>query len=219
MIKLFRRNKITIKSISIPDFGWNLEKNNSGIIQWINAEQTMALSVNFFDLQPDIPTSKNIEVLRDFYRTQIAAANGGLVEVELIQLNGIDVVRTIFKIPQEPSGMTYLASLTIPFKNYSYVVKIQAPEVGATGMRDSSIAMKLMSKGEISIGEEGYEGWAADPYDSEFKVGALMNKSEAVEYDEQFPNHPLSQVRQLLPKLEQEIHFSEAVLKTDKFKK
>ena len=62
-------------------------------------------------------------------------------------------IKTIFKFPQDPTGMTYLGSYTIPFKKYSYVIKIQAPELGVTGMRDSIIAAKFLATNEYSMTE------------------------------------------------------------------
>jgi len=47
------------------------------------------------------------------------------------------------------------------------------------------------------IGANG-EGWVADPYDPTYMQGALMNLSEKEEYDEAFPNHPLSQARKIV---------------------
>ncbi len=219
MIKLFNRNKVNINSISIPNFGWNEDKNNRNIKQWINPEQTMALSVTFFDLKPDLPTISDIEKLRTFYRNQIIAYNGGLVEVNKLNLKGYHSIRTIFKFPQEPTGMTYLASLTIPLEKYSYVVKIQAPEIGTTGMRDNIIAMKLLNEGKISIGDNGYEDWFNDPYDSEINEGIQMNKSEEKQFDSEFPNHPLSQARELLNKIELGIEFGNELEKVNKFEK
>jgi hypothetical protein len=106
MFSLFKRKKININSVSIPDLGWTKTKNERSIIQWINPEQTIAASINFFELPPDIPTIKNVDALRNFYRHSISNINGGLIEVELSQKGKISFVKTIFKLPQEHSGMT-----------------------------------------------------------------------------------------------------------------
>ncbi len=50
--------------------------------------------------------------------------------------------------------MAYIASITIPFENCSYVVKIQADEIGITGMRDALILDRLHKAGEVEIEEE-----------------------------------------------------------------
>jgi len=202
MFSLFKRKRISISSVSIPDFGWTKTKEDKSIIQWINPEQTIAISINFFELPPDVPTMRNVEVLRSFYRQAIADVNGGLIEVELSKKYKLSFIKTIFKLPQEHSGITYIASLTVPFKNYSFVFKVQAAEIGLTGMRDALIADKLIREKVISLDENGYSNWFADPYDKHFKGGLLMNKSEQIIYDNDFPDHPLTQARLLLNQIE-----------------
>jgi len=219
MFNLFNRNKATINSISIPDFGWIQDKNEEGIKLWMNPEQTRAISINFFNLKPDLPTIKDVTVLRDFYRNQISAHNGGIVQVDLVDLKGYTAVKTIFKIPQEPTGMTYLASLTIPFATCSYVVKIQAPEVGTTGMRDTFIVGKLMQEGVITTNDDGLQGWFGDPYDPTFTKGTLMNKSDEEIYDADFPNHPLSETRKWMKQIEAEIVFKKELEKIKRFER
>ncbi|MFT5819074.1 MAG: hypothetical protein ACI8ZM_000296 [Crocinitomix sp.] len=218
-MKLFNRSKPDINSISFPTFGWRLETKTKAVKYWINEEETMALTVNYFDLEPDLPSIKDIDTLREFYRTQIAEANGGLIQVDLVKIAGYTFIQTLFKIPQEPSGMLYLVSLTIPFENCSYVIKIQAPEFEPTGMRDSIIADKLMQKGEISAGENGYENWMTDPYDPEFKGGTLMNKSEAANYDKDFLDHPLSQARKMIGEIITQLAFKSVLDKAPRFEK
>lgn len=219
MFSLFKKQKTTINSISIPNFGWEQVKDEAGIQQWINSAQTIALSINFFDSKPDLPTATDIHILRKFYRNQIVAHHGGLILADLMDLKDYSVIKTIFKIPQNPTGITYLASLTIPFKSCSYVVKIQAAEVGTTGMRDTVVADQLLKEGKISFDEDGFKGWFLDPYDPSFEEGTRMNISEEVEYDAMFPEHPLSQARSLLTAIETQIIFGDILGKAAKFKK
>jgi hypothetical protein len=219
MFNFFKGKKATINSISIPDFGWEEVKNDSEMKQWLNPAQSIALSINFFDLKPDLPTAKNIGVLRSFYRDQIVVHNGGLIQADLINLKTYPVIKTMFKIPQDPTGMTYLGSLTIPFKKCSYVVKIQAVEVGTTGMRDTLVTNQLLTEGKINLGEDSFENWFVDPYDSSFKEGTRMNLSEDTAYDSMFPEHPLSQARSLLTQIESQIVFAEELVKQKKFGK
>jgi hypothetical protein len=216
MFSLFNRKKVTIQSVSIPDSGWMKSKDNGSIIQWINPEQTIAVSVNFFDLPPDIPTVKNLEVLKDFYRTSISNIHGGLIQADLLKIQEIPSAKIIVKLPQESSGMTYLASLTIPFENCSFVLKVQCAEVGPTGMRDAVIADKLLASGEVKFGDNGLDNWFFDPYDKSYKSGTLMNLSEQEIYDSQFPDHPLTQARKWISNLEKHVTFSPEVKKLKK---
>jgi len=112
-----------------------------------------------------------------------------------------------------------LGSLTIPFKKCSYVVKIQAVEVGTTGLRDSLVSNQLLTEGKITLGGAGFENWFVDPYDPSFKKGTLMNASEELAYDAMFPEHPLSQARNLLTQIESQIVFADELSKYKKFKK
>lgn len=217
MFNFFRRKQATLNSLSIPNFDWELVKHDNHIKQWINPTQTIGLSINFFDQKPDLPTAKGVSVLRRFYRDQIVTQNGGLIEVDFVELKKHQAIRTIFKVPQDPTGMTYLAGLTIPFKKCSYVIKIQAVEVGTTGMRETLITDQLFKEGKITLGENGFEGWFSDPYDPSFDQGIQMNFSEDSTYDSMFPDHPLSQARMLLAQIESEIVFAEDLLKLRTF--
>jgi len=219
MIKLFsRKNKVNIDSVQIPDFGWQLIKSDATIKQWVNAEQTTALSINYFNAKPDIPTLTNLHALRFFYRDQLSKQNGGIILVDTLTLGDFTAVQTIFKVKIEEKKLIYLGSLTIPFQNCSYVIKIQAAEVGTTGVRESVIGMKLLNEGKISVDENGYVGWNQDPYEPNFTTGELMNISEKGLYDLEFPNHPLTETRSMLRKLINEVSFDDEVGNLKKYK-
>jgi len=210
MLSFFKK-KISVDSISIPELGWPREKEGNAVL-WLNPEGSIAVSINFFDQAPDIPTIKDINNLQAFYRDLIISVNGGVIEVELLKRQQFDLVRTIFKIPQPGRGMLYVGSLTIPFHTCSFVLKIQAIEAGPTGMREALIVDRLFKDGTF---EENT--WAADPYDNEITLGTLMNKSEDQRYDVDFPDHPLTQVRNLLSQLEQEFTWETQLEKLPRF--
>lgn len=212
MFSLFSKKNVTIESVSIPDFGWPKVKENKSIIQWVNPDETIAISINYFDIVPNIPTLKDVNVLKGFYRNLVTGADGGVVEVVLYKRQQFNIIRTIFKIPQMPSGMTYVGSLTIPFSTCSFVLKIQAVESGATGMREAIVVNKLLSAGNYDEAS-----WSSDPYDKEVKTGRLMNKAEDQSYDDDFPNHPLSQVRNLLSQIEEDVQWQSEVEKLRPF--
>lgn len=210
MLSFFKK-KISVDSISVPELGWSKEKEGNAIL-WVNPEGSIAVSINFFDQAPDIPTIKDVNKLREFYRDLIISVNGGIIEVELLKRQQFDIVRTIFKIPQPISGMLYVGSLTIPFRTCSFVLKIQAVEVGPTGMREALIADRFLKDGTFDEST-----WAADPYDNEITEGTLMNKAEDQKYDVDFPGHPLAQVRNLLSQLEREFTWESQLEKLPRF--
>lgn len=212
-------NKIGIHLVHIPHFGLQQEEDNTFHQQWISEDESLILSVNYFDIAPDLATLNDIKTVRDNYRDLLVEAEGGLVQVDYIDLKGYPAVKSIFKLPQQSKGVVYVGSITIPFAEHSYVIKVQAAEVGVTGMRDSAISMKLVNNGEIEIGENGFIGWFADPYEPGVSAGLLMNKSEDEKYDTQFPNHPLSLVRNMLRQTEAEIVLGDELKTIEQFNK
>ncbi len=72
-------------------------------------------------------------------------------------------------------------------------------EITTTGMRDS-IGLDLARRAELIDfrNENIFDGWNEDPYDPDYRKGALMNLSERAGLDGLFPYHPLSQCRELL---------------------
>ena len=78
----------------------------------------------------------------------------------------------------------------IHFINSSFV------ERGMTGARDNTVYMMYLQK--YPDLENPFDGWASDPYDPEYTEGFLMNISEEPQFDELFPDHPLSKARKLV---------------------
>lgn len=167
------------------------------------------LSAFSFDIPPDIPCAlSKLTTLRSFYREQISEAGGGIVSITIVEVDGVEAIEAIFKVPQEPTGMTYLASLTIPFRDQSYVVKVECPEIGMTGLRETIVVASL---GDAVDFEDWEKEWAQDPYDPTHRGPALRNKAEEEEWDAQFPEHPLSRARTYLKELRETTKLSEAL--------
>lgn len=220
MFSLFKRNKSKgkIRFVALPEIGWELDKSDKSVKQWMNPDQVMALSLHFFPSPPDIPTVHDIEMARKFYRHQITEAGGGLIQVDLIQVQGYSAVKTVFKLPQENGALTYLSSITIPFSDCSYVIKIQAPDLEATGKREAVVTNELLEKGVVTKDGSGILGWAQDPYLASHNKGTLMNQSEKELYDLDFPDHPLSLARTFLTKIEEGLTFDPQLGSLGRFK-
>lgn len=219
MLKLFNWKKPNIKAISLPDLGWVEGDATKTVKKWGDADATMAISLNFFEGEPDISSLKNVDGLRQYYRDTIFSAKGAIIEVELIELHGVQCIRTVLKFPQAPSGSTYLTSLIIPFAMCSYVVKIQAPELDLSGMRDEFIIKKLLREEVISKTPTGYTNWAFDPYKPDFIGPNLMHRSEEAKWDVRFPSHPLTKSRKLMAEIEKGIQFDQKLLDLKPFSK
>jgi len=130
-----------------------------------------------------------------------------MIEVDTPQVDGCLTVRTIFKSGQQPHGMTYIGSITLPFRDVSYVLKVQCRETGITGMREAVVLDRMMASGQVTVGRGSEDqlqihGWSQDPYDPAINAPLMRNLAENEHYDAQFPHHPLSRLRSVLRQLQ-----------------
>jgi hypothetical protein len=198
---------LTPKDIHLPLDGWTEIETAGATRQWRNLAGDQ-FSLDFFALRPDLPSAvDDIEPIRRLYRRLLGGA-GGVVEVEHIELPPTQAVRAIFKIPQDPTGMTYLAAVTIPFRDCSFVLKWQCPEHNPTGLRDSTVFAIISPSFDD---DRNPVGWAQDPYDPSHRARGLRNRSDDPEWDTRFPTHPLSRVRSYLTPMLSGLRFSNHV--------
>ena len=124
----------------------------------------------------------------------------GLIEVGA----GDDFAFTIVKTLKDPGGVQY----TLTFHKFADGNTVCAQgyfdEMGVTGMRDNMVYAMLSDEGVVGTEEDPADGWKLDPYDPDYKQGALMNLSEQDIYDEMFPDSPLSMCRELVGFLKQQ---------------
>lgn len=178
------------------------------------------LSINYFNLTPDITAKNDTDVeLQNNYRKVAYESRAAIIEVKKVKLGVFDSIKTIFKFPMQPQGMAYIGSYTIPFKNFSYVIKVQCIEQGTTGIRDNTIFELMIKNGKVKLNPEKHtvEGWMKDPYDESVHLPLMMNLSESEEFDSQFPEHPLSRMRVFLKHIEETIKIDDSLLNEPKF--
>jgi hypothetical protein len=187
----------TLEQVEFDTVGLKFHSETNRVLKvWTNPEADV-VTLNLFLTAPDIRVSlANLEGLRDMYREQITAAKGGLIEVGALEVAKIPSIKTIFKLPQKMAGVAYVAAITIPFKDFSFVLKITCQERGLGGNRETRILeqrrLALLEKGET---RDVMIGWNSDPYDPNFKSELLMTFAENQIFDADFPDHPISRAR------------------------
>ena len=127
------------------------------------------------------------------------AENQGLIEV------GSGITRTqrryiysVVKTLKKIRGVQYTLAMNIEMEGTVLQVHGFFSEGKVAGARDAMVYAWLANQGEVRLCERGIDGWAADPYDPFFTFGVLMNRSEQPQYDNLFPNHPLSELRRFV---------------------
>jgi hypothetical protein len=216
----------SLNSIEFDTSGFDFAGEHNGALIWY-APEGDGIGLFHFSMPPDIEVDLGaIDRVRGYYRTAAMSHGAAIVEVDVLQLAGCQIVRQIVKVPQKPTGMTYMGSMTLPFRDFSYVLKIQCLETGTTGVRDSSVLAEKMSAGEVSFDEETMklQGWMHDPYDRTISYPlssdggtCSYNSSDSAQYDEYFPAHPLSRLRRLLTHIQTTLTVDRDVCNAPKF--
>jgi len=185
--------------VSFDVVGFDAHGDHDGVRVW-HSTSGDPVGLYYFPIPPDILADlEDLTGVRGFYRKTAADAGLAVIEVETPIIQGRQCVRAIFKAPQQPTGMTYIGSLTLPFRDFSYVLKVGCLERGITGAREAMILDQCMKDGTVSNSPDGrIDGWMADPYDASVRGPFMRNRAEAQEYDARFPEHPLSRTRRVL---------------------
>ena len=148
------------------------------------------IGLYFFPLEPDLPS--NTSTLQEFsgaYGSFTEVSGVSVVDLQVLEIRqGRRVVRTIVKVPQETSGMTYIGSITIPYKDFSFVLKMQCAEHGMTGIREAILLDRGLAEDTVQFSDAGKIEGDWDPDNEKF--------------DGDFPDHPLSRLRRWLPQMQ-----------------
>ncbi len=194
----------SLASVTFDTSGFHSQGERDGARVW-HTPAGDSLGIFYFSLKPDIDADvRSLEKIRQAIRPRVTAAGAALIELETTTTDDCLALRQIIKVPQQPHGMTYVGSLLLPFRDFSFVIKVQCQEQGMTGIRDAIILDEALGDGRVTFDpdREELKGWGHDPYDPALRRGFHWNLSEAPEYDVRFPNHPLSRLRPVLAHLE-----------------
>lgn len=172
---------------------FNMPENSSIHKTYMNEYNDLCV-LRFFENPDPIPFNENSsKEMRLFYRILLADSHAGIVETDFVEMANLKVVRVISKHPQEPTGITFTGSLSFYHQDKSYSINIQCIEQETTGMRETVVANELLIDDEDS--------WMQDPYDPTFNGTLLKSRADDIEWDEKFPEHPLSRLRASLRKI------------------
>lgn len=152
---------------------------------WYTPEDD-GLGVYFFSVPPDLPANAaSTDELAGFYRRLLGDSGGKLVEVRVVVAGGCSAVRTILSARQQPSGRTYICSLTVPFRDFSFVFKCQCAERGATGVKAALLLERSRAANEpMTLEGRRFHIPGFDPDDPK--------------HDAEFPNDPVARGRRVL---------------------
>jgi hypothetical protein len=193
MFGLFKRGdgmstaKPSLDSVRFDAASYSLQGDpQTGKVRVWHTPEGDGLGLYFHSLPPDLPAqASSVDELALFYRQKIEDSGGKLIEVRVVDASGCPAVRTVLSIPQQPSGRTYIGSLTVPFRDFSFVLKCQCAEHGPTGFKAALLFDRGRAAGEpIQIEGGRLHVPTFDPDDPK--------------HDAEFPHDPVARVRRVL---------------------
>jgi hypothetical protein len=119
----------TTDSIRFNTSGLMLRKNEPTRQLWLNAFNDV-IEFRAFDLPPDIPVRlSDARGLRAFYDSGAVAQQGSVIGLEVRAVQKFRAVLLELQLPAQPRSSTFVASITLPLRDGSFVIKAQAIEV------------------------------------------------------------------------------------------
>jgi hypothetical protein len=169
------------------------------------------VALQYFDKPPNIMPAWTISKRFARATERSRRAPGVPRSIEAISVNGCRSVHLILKVPQASAGLIYIGSLTLPFRDFSYVVRVQCAEGGLSGIRNTTILAELINTGEVKFdeGQTQPTGWWTDPCNLLVGEPPARNLSELPRYDARFPDHALSRLRRIFPRIEATLRLPE----------
>jgi hypothetical protein len=168
---------------------------------------------------PDLPALDDVVALQAHFRDLARKSNGGIVSVDVTEVQGMPAVVYFTKeVREKIRGYRYVARCLIPLKTDWFEVRMGAIEMTvATGARESVVNAILGADLEYeeippdaaptpgpilgkSTGKR-IKGWFKDPYDPKYDSSAMCCVSDHKKYDGSFPAHPLSRLRKKFPEV------------------
>ncbi len=129
---------------------------------------------------------------------QSLADNQALIEVDngSSRTGGRPYIYSIVKTNLEAEGVQYSLMLQMHYDDKILNIQGYFTETGVVGIRDTTVYSMLEKEGLVCGNDD--KRWKFDPYDPQFDHPYKMNLGEKRQFDEAFPLHPLSQCRELL---------------------
>jgi hypothetical protein len=200
---IFGGTSVSPDSVTFDVSRYEYQGVRDGAKVWHTADG-YGLGLYFFDKRPDVPSGlTSASQLRDNYSSLL----GDKFRVIDCKVQSSDKVPSVWLIVGglEPASKAavYVGSITVPFHDFSFVIKMQAAERGTTGMREAMLVARALNDGTGSIQDGKFvpHGWSVD--DEQF--------------DKLLPKHPLSRLRQELKIIAGSLRIDEKVKRATPF--
>ncbi|MBX3077572.1 hypothetical protein KF728_29635 [Candidatus Obscuribacterales bacterium] len=177
---------------------------------WLDEEKGVANLLRFNSERASWTFKVNeLDKASQFYGEQCSAAGGAVLVLKNIEVDGSEALYGIFKYRAKPGQMPlmYVGIIWIPFDNCIYQINVESLEQGTTGTREAAIMLKLGDDWPMSDEPAVVVKTAEELFSRMRNAKLRVLPSDREEYDELFPEHPLTKVRARLQKILDTVKF------------
>ncbi|MDN2487174.1 hypothetical protein MML63_16205 [Kosakonia sacchari] len=202
LTSLFGHKKPRLTDLQLNIAGWQLYESHDTSMAWSTPEQSAVR------LQLHAPVQwpfalHDIAAAKHYWQQETAKIGGALLELTALTIQGVAALQGTFKY-RDPTpgslGMYFVAIIWLPVKHGLFQINAEAVEKGNTGFREAVVMDLQLKQGNIPpVYDEPEFIDSADALFAKLRESELRClPSDDRQYDEMFPEHPLSQVRRTI---------------------
>jgi hypothetical protein len=177
--------------------GWEEHESSENSIFWFTEERDACMLQ--FTGRCDWPFDlRDFAAAKLFYENQCQGLDGALVDIYKDTIQGVESLVGIFKYKSpEPQSlaMYYVGIVWMPFEKCTYQINFESVERGTTGAREAAVALVKQPKPPVTEEKPIMLESADDLFNMVRNKAVEVYPSDNSEFDEMFPDHPLSKVR------------------------
>ena len=172
--------------------------------------------------QPTLPYDlSQPELFRTDVSESLTKAGQCLIDFDLIEVQGVQGYKCVFKYyateAEDDLRKSYYGTLCFPLSTHKVLISTLSNEEGTSGVRESTVTMMLIAERELKLPTADAPPAKRVAEDGETLVKMLKKQplqvapSDAPDYDDTFPDHPLTRVRRTLAHIQATLSFDETL--------
>lgn len=183
----------------LPMGNWHLVGREAGSAYWNDAVGDV---ISLTRSSMPVPALSDDVGLQHYCRRICESQRSGLVEIAVRDGAQGRCLTYVYK-RLEKAAFKFFGVVATPAAKGSWTWMVLAEERGTTGVREAIVTAQLFEAGKLTL-ESYASSWARDPYEPSYQGvdrKTLRYVSDDVEYDVEFPDHPLTKTRREMGRL------------------
>lgn len=188
---------LTIEDIQFNSIGWLPHQTAEHCVVWKNSQGDL-LTKCFYPSPPRMPGLFRTQDLLNYYQQLVSAEQGAIISAELLHFKGTAISKLLFKTWATEEHYRYVGRLTLAYRDFSYTISLEACEQPGDEVR----VQRAWQAFEASqpAGTDLIASWFGEPTPEE-EYPIRRTPADDLEWDREFPQHPLSRLRTELSRL------------------